>query len=123
MEFTIPCVTKLTIKAAMIIKPKKVIKAYPFGCAFVLDNEKMIVRKSDTKNAKTVIIKKLINSTLFKKHKLKATRASDIPTIGTANHGFSRFSNCFSIKFSINAINFSINAFQSIFYRHHQSEY
>ena len=116
MEFTIPCVTKLTIKAAMIIKEKKVIKAYPFGCAFFLDNEKTIVRKSDTKNAKIVIIKKLINSTLLKKYKIKATRANNIPTIGTANHGFSRFSNCFSTDFSINALQF-------IFYRHHRSEY
>lgn len=61
MEFTIPCVIKLTIKAAMNIKTKKVIKVYPFGCDFVLDIEKTIVRKSDTKNAKIVIIKKLIN--------------------------------------------------------------
>ncbi len=120
MEFTIPCVTKLTIKAAMIIKEKKVIKVYPFGCAFFLDNEKKIVRRSDTKNAKIVIIKKLINSTLLKKYRIKANRENDIPTIGTANHGCSRFSNCFSINFSVNAINSSTNVLRFIFHRHHQ---
>jgi hypothetical protein len=113
MEFMIPCVTKLTITAAMIIKAKKVIKVYPFGCAFDLYNEKTIVKKSDTKNAKTVIIKKLINSTLLKIYNIKANSASDIPTIGTANHGFSRLSNSFSINFLMSAI-------QSIFYRYPQ---
>ncbi len=116
MEFTIPCVIKLTITAAIIIKTKKIIKVYPFGCAFALDDEKTIVRKSDTKNAKTVIIKKLINSTLLKKYNIKVNIARDIPTIGTANHGFSRFSTCFSI-------NFTMSALQSIFYRYHQLEY
>jgi len=116
MEFTIPCVTKLTITAAMIIKEKKVIKVYPFGCFFDLYNEKKIVKKSDTKNAKTVIIKKLINSTLLKIYNMKANRARDIPTTGTANHGFSKLSNIFSINFLMSAI-------QSIFHRYPQLGY